>query len=197
MQEQITPGFMARFRVQTWLHRSVIAGVVIFDLGFLRRSSISFETELINKILLFGVLVIVPLGLIVATRDKHERDSLTFRLVALAQPLGAIAVAGSFLFEQGIAAALLASFWFVVTGLMVIHGVARLLDRRARGFEEISVSAGLIFIVIGSSWLIVSRHVQPLGFGETIILLTGVHPLRGLCGAYSSRARRPAACSTR
>jgi len=163
-------------RIQSWLRRSAIAGAVVWELSFFWRSSTLPETELINKILLLGVLVIVPLGLAVATRDQTERDSLTFRLAAIAQPIGAAAVAVSFMLEQGTAAAILASAWLVVTGLITFHGLARLLDRQTRALAEVSISAGLMFVSIGSGWLIMSRlGVQLLGFGDTIVLLTAVH----------------------
>lgn len=188
--------------IKTWLRTSAIAGAVVWELGFFSRSSTSVETELINKILLLGVLVIVPLGLALAARDQTEQDSLTFRLAAIAQPIGGAAVAVSFLLEQGIAAALLASVWLVVAGLIAFHGLARLLERSARVFEEVSISAGLIFLSIGCGWLVMSRlGLQPLGFGDTIVLLTAVHfhyagfaapILTGLAGRVIGGHGRPA-----
>ena len=42
--------------------------------------------------------------------------------------------------------------------------------------EEVSINAGLIYLSVGSGWLIMSRlGTQPLGFGDTIVLLTAVH----------------------
>jgi hypothetical protein len=161
---------------RTWLQGSAFAGTVVWELGFFWRSSTLNETELINKILLLAVLVIVPLGLSTAAADQNEQNSRSFRLAAFAQPLGAAAVVVSFMLQQGIAAALLASAWLVVAGLISFHGLLRLLDRKARGFEEISISAGLVYISVGSGWLIMSRlGIQALGFGDTIVLLTAVH----------------------
>src|SRR5213075_2564830 len=48
--------------------------------------------------------------------------------------------------------------------------------QNGRSIEEISVSAGLIFVSVGGGWLVMSRFgIQPLGFGDTIVLLTAVH----------------------
>lgn len=162
--------------LKTWLRGSAIAGCVVWEAGFFWRSSTLIETELINKILLLGVLVIVPLGLALTPRNQAESETATFRFAAIAQPIGAALVAISFLFQQGTTAALLASAWLIVTGLTAIHGLTRLLNREARTFEEVSVSTGLIFVLIGAGWLVLSRlGVQPLGFGDTIVLLTAVH----------------------
>ncbi|HEV7395104.1 MAG TPA: YndJ family protein [Pyrinomonadaceae bacterium] len=159
-----------------WLRGSAIAGCVVWEAGFFWRSSSLIETELINKILLLGVLVIVPLGLALTPRNKAESEMATFRFAAIAQSIGAALVAGSFLFQQGTIAGLLAAAWLIVTGLTAIHGLARVWKRETRTLEEVSVSAGLLFVLIGAGWLVLSRlGVQPLGFGDTIVLLTAVH----------------------
>ncbi|MDQ2856436.1 MAG: YndJ family protein, partial [Acidobacteriota bacterium] len=107
---------------------------------------------------------------------RFEQSSRSFRIAAFAQPLGAAAVVISFLLQQGIAAAALASAWLIVAALIALHGLTRLLNRKNRGFEEIAVSAGLVYLSVGSGWLIMSRFgLQPLGFGDTIVLLTAVH----------------------
>jgi len=49
---------------------SAVAGTVLWEFAFFRRTSPFIETELINRMLLFGVLVIVPLGLYVIARDQ-------------------------------------------------------------------------------------------------------------------------------
>ncbi|MCU1267910.1 MAG: rane protein [Acidobacteria bacterium] len=155
---------------------SALAGTVIWELGFFSHSSTLIETELINKVLLLAVLVIVPLGLSLAATDQEEENSLLFRLAIFAQPIGAAAVVVSFFLKQGIAAALFSSAWLVVAGLLSLHGLSRLLSPKLRVFEEVSISAGLIYLSVGSGWLIMSRlGIQPLGFGDTIVLLTAVH----------------------
>ena len=163
-------------RIQTWLRASALGGAVVWELSFFLPSFNLPETELINKILLLAVLVIVPLGLAAAERHRSEQEFLTFRLAAFSQPVGALAVLVSFLLKQGMPAAALASIWLIVAGLIALHGFMRLLEPENRIFAEIVISAGFIFISVGSGWLVMSRlGAQPLGFGDTIVLLTAVH----------------------
>lgn len=162
--------------IQTWLRWSAIGGALVWELSFFRHTSNLPETELINKILLLAVLVIVPLGLFVATRNRDERETLSLRAAAFSQPFGAAAVVISFLLQQGMLAAVLASAWLVVASLIAFHGLVRLLERETRTASELVISGGFVFISVGAGWLIMSRlGVQPLGFGDTIVLLTAVH----------------------
>ena len=155
---------------------SFIAGLVVWEIACFWRTSPSMETELINRMLLFGVLVIVPLGLCVIARDQSDQESFFLRLATIAQPFGAVAVLMSFFLEQGIAAAVLAAAWLVVTSLISLYGLARLSFGQTRTAAEVSISAGLIYLSVGSGWLIMARlGIQPLGFGDTIVLLTAVH----------------------
>jgi hypothetical protein len=145
-------------------------------LAFLNTSPYS-ETDLINKILLLGVLVIVPLGLsLVQTPDRKGRDGLPYRAAVGAQPVGAIAALISFYVQPGLTAALFASIWLIVTLLIAVFAVWRLLPRGFQPIDEISIDAGLVFLPIGGVWFTMSRlGLQPLGFGDTIVLLTAVH----------------------
>jgi len=141
------------------------------------RTAPSYETELIDKILLFGVLVVVPLALsLVATADGNGKHSLLYRLAVITQPFGAAAVVASFLLDQGIRAALLASAWLVVTALIAVYGLWRLSLSNLLAAAEVSIDVGLIYLSVGSGWLVMSRlGIQPLGFGDTIVLLTAAH----------------------
>jgi hypothetical protein len=150
--------------------------LVAWEASFFLPSSSITETELIDKTLLLAVLVIVPLGLFVATRDRTEQETLSLRAAAFSQPFGAAAVVVSFLLPQGIVAAVLASTWLVVAALIAFHGLVRLLERETRTASELVISGGFVFISVGGGWLIMSRlGAQPLGFGDTIVLLTAVH----------------------
>lgn len=181
-----------------WARTSAIAGAVVWTVLLPLRTSPSHETELINRILLLGAVVIVPLGLaLVTTPDRNGHHSLLYRLAIVAQPVGAMAVVVSFFLESGAMAAALASLWFVVTSLIALFGLWRLLPRGLRPAEEASIDGGLIYLPIGGVWLIMSRlGAEPLGFGDTIVLLTAVHfhfagfaapVLAGLAGRAISR----------
>ncbi|MFS8084082.1 MAG: YndJ family protein, partial [Acidobacteriota bacterium] len=82
----------------------------------------------------------------------------------------------SFYVPQGFTSGVLASTWLFVTLLIAVFGLWRLLPRGFHPAEEVSVDAGLIFLPIGGVWFTMSRlGLQPLGFGDTIVLLTAVH----------------------
>jgi hypothetical protein len=101
---------------------------------------------------------------------------LLYRLAVMAQPFGAAAVIASFFLEQGIRAALLASAWLAVTSLIALYGLWRLSLKRLLTVEEVAIDVGLIYLSVGSGWLVMSRlGIQLLGFGDTIVLLTAVH----------------------
>jgi hypothetical protein len=133
--------------------------------------------ELIERLMLLATLVIVPLGLsLAATEDREGRCSLPLRAALFAQPVGALMVVCSVLLPQGWSAALLASGWLVVTMLIALSGIVRFLPRGASRVEEVSIDAGLLYIMVGGGWLVLARAgLQPLGFGDTIVLLTAVH----------------------
>lgn len=159
-----------------------------------------YETELIQKVLLLGVLVIVPIGLwLVATPKRNSEHSLPYRLAVLTQPFGAAAVVCSFLIEPGFSAAALASLWLIVVALIGLFGLWRFLSRGVGPAEEFCIDAGLIYLTVGGVWLTMARlGSQPLGFGDTIVLLTAVHfhfagfaapILAGLAGRVPAGAR--------
>ncbi|MEP6636830.1 MAG: YndJ family protein [Acidobacteriota bacterium] len=165
-------------RTTVFARRSGIAGLgLYFFLTAIvgNRFGDSPETRLIHAILLLAVLVIIPLGLSLIPLDETDNHAI-FRVAVILQPVGAAAVFISFILGQGILPAAFALVWLLVTGLGALFGLTRLLRRELRSASEISISAGLIFLPIGAVWLLTSRlGIQPLGFGDTIVLLTAVH----------------------
>jgi len=130
-----------------------------------------------QRIVLLGILVIVPLGLsLVPAPQSKDRDVWIYHLALLVQPFGAIAAIVSFLINPDVPAAILASLWFCVTAVIALLGLWRFRLPEFRSAAEVSINAGLIYLPVGSAWLIVSRlGIQLLGYGDTIILLTAVH----------------------
>jgi hypothetical protein len=136
-------------------------------------SSDSPETELVHKIALFGIFVIVPLGLAVVGQSG---SLLLYRFVVVVQPFAALVTAASFFVAMGLRAALLASAWLMLTGLVALFGLTRLVARGVYPLHELSIDAGLLYLPVAAGWLVVYRFgVQPFDYGETIILLTVVH----------------------
>lgn len=126
------------------------------------------ETALIERLLLVAPLVTVPLGLAVAIRGHWA--------LVICQPIAAGAAILSFLCDRGPVAAVLAGGWFAFTGLVALFGLSRRWARGVRPLHEFCVDAGLIYLPVGGAWLVASRMgLQPMGFGDTIVLLTAVH----------------------
>ncbi len=160
-----------------WGRRSALFGGLIWLSLLPVQLGDSAETGFIQRLVLLGILVVVPLALSLAPAPgTNDKDSWLFRLALLTQPIGAIATIPSFLIKPGPLAAAFVSLWFWVTGVIAFWGLSRLLRAELRNPPELSISAGLLFLPVGSSWLIVSRlGIQLAGFGDTIILLTAIH----------------------
>ena len=151
-------------------------GAAVWLAFLLIRTSDSNETELIQKVLLLGILVIIPLGLSLVPNAQSESNSLLYRAAILAQPVGAVAGAVSFFLYAGGSAAILASSWLLVTVMIAVFGFLRLLRRGPVFSREMCIDAGMLYLPVGGLWLVASRlGIQPIGFGDTIVLLTAMH----------------------
>jgi hypothetical protein len=160
-----------------WARLSAVVGGLAWLLLFLNQIGDSPETTLMQRIVLLGILVIVPLALsLVPASDARHEESLLYRLALLAQPFGAIGAVVSFLLEPGVPAGVLAFLWSCETALIAIVGLQRLSSPELRTSAELSISAGLIFVPVAGFWLVVHRlGIQLMDYGDTIILLTAVH----------------------
>jgi hypothetical protein len=137
------------------------------------RTGDSRETDLIQKIFLLAVFVIVPPVLSLISPNE---DSIAIRIAVLAQPVSATLCFVSFLLAQGVVAGILASFWLALTVLIALAGILRLVSSTPRLTNEQSINVGMVYLPIGGAWLLASRlGIQPLSFGDTIVLLTAVH----------------------
>jgi hypothetical protein len=105
-----------------------IAGGIVWPAMLWIRTSDSPETELIQRILLLGVLVIVPLGLSLVSIAPDRVQPMSYKIAILLLPVGAVAVVGSHFLNPGVAAAVLASIWLISTGFIALFGLWRLLS---------------------------------------------------------------------
>ncbi len=124
----------------------------------------------------FASVVIVPLGL--AEAAGRYTGPVTQLLDTLANygPLLGLFTLASYTVEAGPQAALLALPWMAFTCVVGATGVARLLSRRTLRDPGVSVDCGLVFLVVGGAWLVLSRGgVAPMGFSPAIVELTAVH----------------------
>jgi YndJ-like protein len=150
---------------------SALVGVVVWLLLLPTITSDSRETELIHKVVLFGMLVIVPLGL-----SLIPTGSLLYRFAVLAQPIAALPAVASFFFEKGSLSSALSFAWFILTILIALIGVTRFKSRGLYPLAESSIDAGFLYLPVAGVWLVIYRFgIQPFGYGETIVLLTVVH----------------------
>ena len=137
----------------------------------------SHETELIEKVFLFAVLVIVPLGLfLVSTPRRSGVHSLPYRLAVFSQPVAGVFTLLSFLLPPGFVAASFAAMWLFVDLIIGCFGLWRFFQRGVRPVEELSIDVALIYLPVAGFWFVASRlGIQLFGFGDTIVLLTAVH----------------------
>jgi YndJ-like protein len=154
---------------------SAIAGLVAWLLLLMTTTSDLRETEVIHKVVFFGMLVVVPLGLSLVPLPGEQGPWL-YRLAVLAQPMAALPAIASFYFETGPLAAALSSAWFILTVFIALIGLVRLKSRGLYPIAESTLDAGCLYLPVAGVWLIVYRvGIQPFDYGETIILLTVVH----------------------
>lgn len=140
------------------------------------------ETWLIERLLLLSILVFTPLTFsFVATVDNDSARSRLFRAAVRVQSFAALLAVVSLHMRTGFAAAAMSLGWMGLTGLIALFGLWRLWQRWVSfksllPMEELCIDAGLAYVTAGSGWLFLSRWgLNPLGFSDTIVLLTAVH----------------------
>ena len=171
--------------------RSGAVGLVAWLVLLLGTTADTASTELIHKVVLFGVLVVVPLGLSLV--PPSDRNVSIYNVAVALQPVAATLTVISFFLEKGVTASALVCGLLIVYIVIALYGVSRLISRGGLfPLAESSIDAGLMYLPVAGAWLVVYRlGVQPFGYGETIILLTTVHfhfagfaapIIAGMCG---------------
>ncbi|HEY3229481.1 MAG TPA: YndJ family protein [Roseiflexaceae bacterium] len=160
-----------------WSRASAILGGVIWLILFAASASNDGTLAMITYLLLFAVLVITPLALpLVAPVELVSSQALPYRAALVVQPFVAALVIISFFLPAGIPAALCVLGWLLLTSLVALFGLFRLLSRNSLRADELCIDAGLFYLPVGAVWLIFSRlGANPLGFDNTIVILTAVH----------------------
>ncbi len=154
-----------------WL-RSAALGFLAWLIGLF-----ALPLDWAPALLLLGALVIVPLGL--ALLDDLAPVLRRLRLqgpLPWVQLLSAGSLLVSFLLYPGQGAGLLALPWLGFTSFVALLGFIRVVTYGYRSAAGIGTSAGMIFLVIGGGWTLASRWgIEPMGFREPVVLLTGAH----------------------
>ncbi len=160
-----------------WSRTSTLLGTVTWLLLFAVPLPIDAPLEPITRLLLLATLAITPLALPLAAPSERARNArVAHRAAVVAQPFAAVLVVIAFYQPAGPTAALLAAAWLLPTGLAALTGLLRLVARGNAQADELCIDAGLIYVPIGAVWLLFNRvGLNPLGFGDTIVLLTAAH----------------------
>lgn len=127
-------------------------------------------------LLLLGPTVVVPLGLGCVAPRAPRRLPGRWRLAAWSVEPCALALCAAFALPAGGIAALLALPWLLSTTLVALLGILHWVEHGGRLAPERAADAGLIFLAVGGAWTLASRWgMEPFGFREPIVLLTGAH----------------------
>lgn len=155
------------------------------------------ELPLVEAVLLFAVLVLVPLGLPLTRPPQHRTERRTERrpVAERLQPAGAALAAAGVLTPRGTVAGLLAGGWLAVTLVALAPAAAAWLRAPTLRPVPLARTGALAFLVVGAAWLVVDRlGWQPLGLDRALVTLTAVHfHIAGF--ATSTIAARTAAVS--
>jgi hypothetical protein len=159
-----------------WSHISALAGSLAWLILLFLLPPEPETLALITRLLLLAVLVFAPLALGLVIAGSSVWATPLMRLAQRAQPTAAFAVAAAFVLPAGALAGALASSWLAFGGIVALLGLARLFDRSMRDAPELCITMGLLLLPVGGFWLATARlGARPLGFGDTIVLLTAVH----------------------
>ena len=154
-----------------WL-QSALLGLLAWAIGLF-----AVEPDWAPALLLFGALVVVPLGLaLIDDLGEWDRHSRLPSFLPPVQLLCAVLLLPSFALYPGPRAGALAVPWLGFTLLVALLGFIRLVRHGYTTTEGIATSAAMIFLAVGGDWTLASRWgLEPMGFREPIVLLTGAH----------------------
>jgi uncharacterized protein (UPF0548 family) len=154
-----------------WL-RSAALGLLAWVIGL-----IVVQPDWAPALLLFGALVVVPLGLaLLDDLGDRRRRFRPLSVLPWVHLLCAILLIPSFALYPGSRAGLLALPWLGFTGLVALLGLVRHVAHGYRTAAGVATSAAMIFLAVGGGWTLASRWgMEPMGFREPIVLLTGAH----------------------
>ena len=168
-----------------------LSGLGVWLVAVFSLSSGTMQDE-ISLLLLFGILVITPLGIELGRRPSEESN--IYSAAKYLQPFAALVTAISFFLPPGVLAGTLAIAWVPLTALLAADAMRRLIDRRIGALEEAAIDLGALYLLFGAGWLWASRMgLTPFGLNEPVTLLVAVHflfagfggvSIAGLAGRY-------------
>ena len=160
-----------------WNRISIGLGGIVWIMIVLARLFGWIVLDDLKLILLLALCVITPLAVPLVSLPKEHRTLCDLAcLVIFLQPFATLIGGASLLLGTGSLAAAAAAVWLLFTVLIAAIGVMLLLQKSGRQLTYASLAVALIYVPIGSTWLVLDRlGIRPLGFSQTTILLTAVH----------------------
>jgi len=164
-----------------WNIASVALGGIAWAAALLLRLLGAVTLDDLDMILLLAVLVIVPLVLpLVSSLCSNSLVGSLSRTAIMSQPFAALFGSIALFAQRGLAiTAVAAIIWLLYTALLGMLGLAagaQMLRERRIQLAEVSLALALVYLPIGGLWLALARMgIRPLGFSQTIVLLTAVH----------------------
>lgn len=134
-----------------------------------------FDLQWGIALLLLAPLVLVPLGMQLATSAETAQDRL-WQWAGRLQTSSALLLMIAFARWQERWLAILSLPWLAVTLLIALYGWRRAWRRGLWPVEELCIDAGLIYLAVGGVWAALARFgVRPLQFDSVIVVLTAIH----------------------
>ncbi|MFP3390327.1 YndJ family protein [Brevibacillus sp. SIMBA_040] len=128
-----------------------------------------------ERIILFAAFVVVPLALYTVFESANYKPVFFLNILVYLIPIGAVALAGSFLLSSGTFSGLLSIPWGLVTILISALSVI-LFVKSSKNLADVSKAIGFMYISIGGIWLVAHQYgFTLLGFQGQIMLLTVNH----------------------
>lgn len=159
---------------QRLLLNALVGGVCWLGFAFGAKATAQPLVHFIYLLFLFAPLVIVPLGL--ALVGDEGGLGWLYGGLSVGQPVTAVLVMVSLRQPQGATAVVWALPWLLTTLFLGLYGLGRMVRQGVSPIEKLSLNVGLLYIVIGGGWFLLTRGgVAPLGFSPLIVALTAVH----------------------
>jgi hypothetical protein len=133
--------------------------------------------SLVELFLCLAMLVLVPLGLGIASTPRRAGGTARlYSIAVLGQLPAAVAAMGGFTYEPGtIQRAVLLGPWATLTLTVGLFGTWRLLSHGLDPLPELSIDAALLYVPIAGIFLLLHALEITFHFQPEIVLLTGIH----------------------
>jgi len=155
--------------------RAVVGGVFLGVFAYWRPPHPG-QIEWAELLLLLNVLVIIPLTVGIFLKTVTPATTKLWGLVEQMHLSAGAVLIGAYLMPPGIAVAMLALPWLLMTGLLGLTGIVAIRERCTRCLWGLTIDVGFIFLAIGGVWVVIERAGwHPWGFKSNIEILTAVH----------------------